>query len=145
MVVMKNKFFKGRLFLFALLVVIFFATVLYVQYEVGMHGNCPKCDSTHRYLSGLSKELYFSHLDKNYPESLMGFERPGYLKLDPWDNEYLYSPFFTNNFQCFVVWSFGSDGVPGGSKEHQLDVFEFGQCKQVDGVEMRAAPGLDTD
>lgn len=129
---MKNKIFKRVLFLFASLAVISFAAVLYVQYGIGIHGNCPKCDDVYKDLSHLSKELYFSHSNKNYPESLISLKKSGDPKLDPWGNEYLYSSFLTNNFQCFVVWSFGSDGVPGGKKEHQLDIFKFGQCKQVE-------------
>ncbi len=132
---MSNKYFKITLFLFASMVVISFVAVLTVQYGVGMHGGCPKCRDADKDLGQLSNKLYLLQISKNYSDSFgalnEGLEGSKILMVDPWGNEYLYSSFLKNNYQCFVVWSFGSDGTPGGNKEHELDIFKFGQCKEM--------------
>lgn len=128
---MKNK----TLFVVAFVVVFFLSYTIYLQYVVGMHGSCPKCESVEEDLNALSDKLHSLYIDLPPVASLsdeLSFVGIDDVELvDPWGNEYLYSSFSKNGFQCIVVWSFGADGSPGGTVKPELDVFKIEQCRKL--------------
>lgn len=62
-----------------------------------------------------SLDLLISDIHKNVTPEIRDI-------IDPWGNKYNYVLSSTNEQDCFLIWSFGSDGKPGGTEEHELEI-----------------------
>ena len=49
------------------------------------------------------------------------------LPKDAWDYDYHYHIFQSNDKECYVVWSLGSDGKQGGTEIHSKDFHVFNE------------------
>lgn len=100
--------------------------------------SCGKCTDAQYDISSLSAVLAIYGLDHgDYPldssnfSNLLTADLLGSFSRDPWGNMYQYARYQTRNHNCFLIWSFGSDGVPGGKNEHERDVYYYptpGNC-----------------
>jgi hypothetical protein len=93
---------------------------------------CGKCSRASYEISSFNTALTLYALDNaNYPadindlsKSLTGDLLDTFFR-DPWGNAYHYARYQTDEYTCFAIWSFGSDGKPGGKQEHEQDIYYY--------------------
>ena len=108
-------------------ILIFFLVLMLVPQFLSLHDDCQKCWRAEMDLLELGSD--FDLVEKWYLDSLIEgvSEQESYqlVDLDPWGYRYFYSLFQKDGSRCFAIWTFGSDGSPGGVEEHELDVVKF--------------------
>ncbi|WP_444997349.1 hypothetical protein [Aliikangiella sp. IMCC44359] len=85
-------------------------------------------------LRKISSRIEMTYEARSYPDGVilmksLSNETGSLPRVDPWGNKYFANRIIADKQQCFVVWSFGSDGIEGGQSKPELDVFKLGGCK----------------
>lgn len=108
---------------------------LFLPYFFSTNDQCTKCNDAKRELNLINEKFEKRFLNNAvFPSTLPNFfwETNDELnKFDPWGNAYHFSIFSDKGLKCYIFWTFGSDSLPGGRKEHELDLFSE-NCKIVE-------------
>lgn len=112
--------------------------------NAGLQPSCPKCQNARYDISSISTALNIYGFDNGaYPSDkkdlkiILENDLLKRLPKDPWGRSYQYASYNTEKHTCFIVWSFGSDGKPGGKKEHEQDIYNSstaGNCITKQGI-----------
>ncbi|WP_366523450.1 type II secretion system protein GspG [uncultured Microbulbifer sp.] len=102
----------------------------------GSHHRCYNCRTAMVDIRTLTTAVALYGLDNRaYPTTNVGLNNivaADYLRRlpkDPWGYKYHYSRYDAQKYSCFSIWSFGSDGVPGGEEDHEKDFYSSdGKC-----------------
>ena len=102
-----------------------------------IHNGCHKCNEAKYELRNLANLISSYHRKYGILPSNLSWkneltkEYGNKLEKDPWGNNYYYHMFQLDNYDCFFIWSFGSDSIPGGLREYEKDIYGFndqGNC-----------------
>jgi len=94
-----------------------------------VHDECQKCRDARIQIEFLNYEVIeYAEKNNSFPHELKTVSK---RIMDPWGNSYNYILYQHDQYECFLIWSFGSDNKPGGNVYHEHDIYHhsiLGQC-----------------